>query len=202
MSVYRRFFRVDSGQLKDELIECQRQREEAFAEWQKLGDEIGMHPMQDDGKFAGFMPKDRKHPVDSDIFVQPNKQGVTRPKKTTPEGKALQERIDDMPKAPSFSEVVKRVSGFRAVTMCFIEGMRAHNVAYSIRFDEPFVCFISVPWKSVDPDDIAAYAKGELEDGGNRVDREALAFMQWEPPEYFEEVEEWQMDKELAARDQ
>lgn len=157
-----------------------------------------------DGRLAGFkLPK-----VDREVWRKPDSSGLTLPKKTSDFGKELWKRIDAIQQGRhARKELFDAIGlgGHEIIGESTGRGVRIYwgGLAGNLN-DGPL--FIRVPWKSVDPDQVkecrAILQSGEGDEKERRraaVEKfnSEIANLTWEPPAYFEEVPEWQVDKEL-----
>lgn len=121
-----------------------------------------------------------------------------RPRRNSTAGKAMAERIKQLPDYPSDKTAIGIVPGLSKSAPAVFEG----NMAYwpFIRYfsmRDPEVIVLSVPWQDVDPKTLAAYVKQANSKKRHSWDS-GLDFAQWTPPEWLREIKEWEAERLVA----
>lgn len=188
MGVYKRYFRVASGALIDEIEKIKAQRDAASAALDELRPKVGAKDawFWKDGTFACFTFEKDPDPA----VYRRTKYGWV-PKKNCKEGKAIWAEIKKVPACPHYERALLAVE-LNPDIPCLTDGSVAYWPALG-GFPGKNIWFISVPWKDVDPDEMADYiAKNEA---GTHYNRD-LDHLRWTPPADWLEIKEWQYLKE------
>ncbi|MBD1553859.1 hypothetical protein [Pseudomonas typographi] len=192
MSVYQRYFRITEGPVVDEIDRLFDLRIAAGKLYQDLATKYGAAEAQvyeRSGSFAGFT---FATPPDQIVYRRDKRTRLWLPRKNVPGGKAIWEEIDSLPTTSPIAHALRLVdlepglpmltSGGRWYAPCLWGFGAPHNI-----------WFVSVPWKDVDPEKLAAYRAEKAE--GKCFDR-GLDALIWEPPADWAEVKSWQIEKE------
>lgn len=193
MSVYKRFFRVTSGPMVEEIDRLFELRFAAGELYEKLRVKYGakeVRTWEHSGAFAGFAFE--AIPDDSIYCRVPKHHGMWRPRKNVPAGKAIWAEIKQLPE-PSPVEHALRLVGLEPGLPMLMDAGRWYAPTLWGYGTPRNVWFVSVPWKDVDPDKLASYKAEKAE--GKCFDRD-LDALSWEPPVGWEEVKRWQVEKE------
>lgn len=192
MSAYTRYFRVTSGPLMDKARELEAARQEAAEVMLAFCKEIGADNVMSyrDGRIAGFI---FKATPDQTEWKQPNRFGHYYPRKNTAAGREMLERINALPQCLSIETALKEVGlcppGWPVIT----EGNTWRGVTLTGR-PSLGVLFVGVPWRDIDPKEMAAYKLDR--DAGTRLSM-TLDHLCWEPTADMVEVKRWQVEKEI-----
>jgi hypothetical protein len=191
MSVFKRYFRITEGPVVDEIDRLQELLAVAAVSASKVAEQTGgeFQTWQSTGGFAGF--KFKQTPCEKTFrFIK--KTGLWLPRKNTPEGKAVWSDIEQVPLPDPVCSAIK-LAGLSPNFPALFDGGRMYSpVLWG--FGKPVsVWFVSVPWKDVDPDRMAAYQKERAVGGSFSNDLEHLS---WQAPIEWVEVKEWQVSKE------
>lgn len=181
MSIYRRYFQIPKGSATEQLMARIMESRKAYNKGlANIRDEVGAKEVaryNHSGLFAGFHFDHGKR--DNDVFTKPDREQMSRPRRTGKEGKALNARIEALPKPMPLKDLF-RGCGLRDGDWLISEGLTFHNAGLKYSND-PYHFFITVPWKDEDPD-VLSEAKPD-------------DHLLWKPPMDWVEVKEWQMKK-------
>lgn len=194
--MYRRYFKVVSGPFVDEVLKIREHQIEAHKKFQELAVSIGAEgcAIYDKGGLAGFVFES-----EPDMKIYRSKANYYLPRKNVAEGKAIWKLIDALPKCRSLNNALRLV-GLPPDFPCIFGEGKAFYCVFCGRYDEK-VFFINIPWKDVDPEEMAQYLKDR--EAGKRCCSE-LDYLQYVPHESMVEVKEWEMLKymdEMRERD-
>lgn len=189
MSVYKRYFRVTSGPMIAEIDRLFDLRIAAATMYKQLADKYGAEEANvydRSGTFAGFA---FKVPPDKNVYRRDAKTRLWLPRKNVPAGKDIWAEIKQLP-TPEPIENAMKLAGLTPGLPMLTDAGRWYAPTIWGYGAPRNIWFVSVPWKDVDPDKLAAY---HLDDGRFDRDLEALS---WQPPEEWVEVKRWQIEKE------
>lgn len=195
MSVYRRYFRVSSGPLIDELKRMFAQFEEYKSVVGKIAEEVGAEQewLVHGSSFGGFRFK-----TQPDMKLWREVSGYDNmyyPRRTSKEGKALYERIKKAPERPDFNKALDVINVSGAWLNIDWNKMTHAGFVYLNPSDD--TTFIQVPWRDVEPAKLEEY-KAKRAAGGHR--EEELEHLLWTPHESMTEVKEWEYLKHKSDR--
>lgn len=195
LAVYKRYFKVTSGELVDEFKRLIDVRNKAIKIIRKLNKEIGSIDINinNNGHIVGF--EFEKKP-DSKLWKKVHFGYY--PKQNTQWGRELVKRIKALPHFPSLQDALSAV-GLSAKGPCLIgEGTGYYSTLMgSLKHN---VFFVVVPWCDVEQKELNDYkymrdGKIEGRTGWSRNYEHLL----WTPPDDWAEVKEWEM---LKAKDE
>lgn len=191
MSVYKRYFRITEGPVVDEIERLFELRTAASKLYNDLRDKYQAKDVRNyshNGAFAGFT---FKVPPDITVYRFLKKHKLWVPRRKGP-GAEIWKEIESLPTPEPIENALKLV-GLTPNVPCIFDGGRWYAPTLW-GFGEPTpVWFISVPWKDVDPAELAQYKLDR--DAGTRGGSN-LEHLSWEVPEGWAEVKEWQITKE------
>lgn len=188
MGIYKRHFRVDSGALIDEIGKIQAQRTAAAEALETFCPSVGAKEAKfwSDGSFACFVFDDEP---DRDVYRR-TKHGWV-PKKNCAAGKAIWDQIKKLPPSPSVQNALS-VVGLRHGVPCLIDDGKGYWPVMG-GFPSKKIWFVEVPWRDVDPEEMARYI--EKNEAGNHFDA-TLDHLRWTPPAEWREIKHWEYLKE------
>lgn len=193
MSVYKRYFRVTSGPMVEEIDRLFELRFAASKLYEDLRVKYGAKEVRNwahSGAFAGFTFDSLP---DNSVYCRvPNHRGMWRPRKNVPAGKAIWAEIKQLPE-PSPIEHALRIAGLEPGLPMLTDAGRWYAPTLWGHGSPRNIWFVSVPWMDVDPEKLAAYKADKTENKCFDRDLDALS---WEPPKDWEEVKRWQVEKE------
>lgn len=190
MSIRKRYFRVESGLLIDEIEKIKAQRNAATSALKDLLPTIGAKEAKfwQDGAFACLVFETTP---DTDVFRDTGHGWV--PRKNCAAGKAIWKDIQKLPPCPSYQMALKRV-GLRVEVPGLVDEER--GVGYwpvMGGFPGRNIWFVEVPWRDVDPVEMAQYIADNK--AGIRC-CSAFEHLRWTPPAEWVEIKQWQYLKE------
>lgn len=190
MDIYRRYFRVESGPLIDEIKAINKLNEvahEAYIDILKDVDGATTDRYYHiDNRLTGIMFD--SHP-DSKVFKK-TKHGWY-PKQNCKAGKELVKRLKDV-KTRSQANALN-VVGLSSGPSLFGGGMCRYSTLAVIPEDPP-VIYVSTPWYDEDPSKIEQYKKDKA--AGTRGDANFDSIL-WEPSPDMVEVKKWELDRHI-----
>ncbi len=191
MSIYTRYFRVTSGPLMEKARELSAANEVARLAVIAFCKEIGAVDVLShrDGRWEGF--KFAATP-DQAVWKQPNSFGTYWPRKNTAGGRDMLERIEALSRIVHIEAALEQVG--------LTPGVPA--LVYGNRWSAPSltgvtklgVLFAIVPWRDIDPAEIAAYKFDRA--AARRLSME-LDHLCWEPTADMVELKRWEVEKEI-----
>lgn len=191
MAVYKRYFRITEGPVVDEINRLQDIRVAAAALYMALAEKHGAlsaNNYDHSGTFAGFTFKETP---DTSIYRMLKKHRLWVPRKTGA-GKAIWAEIDAIDAPKPVDRALLLVNLYPGAP-CLMEGGRWYAPTVWGYYKPVNIWFISVPWKDVDPAELAQYKLDR--EAGSRVDSN-LEHLSWEAPADWTEVKSWQIEKE------
>lgn len=193
MTIYHRYFRVTTGPLIEAGRALMQRRREAFVVIKAFCAEIGAtdaHTYQS-GNIAGF---DFNIPPDPRVWASPTKSGVYRPRANTKAGRELKARVDALPTAPNLTTSISEVGLCNNFPALIHGGMGYSSVAFGA--PERGVMFVKVPWRDIDPQELAEYKQQRASDSPTRYSN-SLDHLLWTPTADMIEVKEWEVLREV-----
>ena len=196
-----RYFIDTCGPLFQRMHEVVTERRAASGVLMAFAKEIGASAMYGDSPatYRFDFPRDADANPDTWCKTKP-RRGVYyyRPRRNSPSGKAMAERIKLLPACPQVDAALDVVPNLPAGFPVVIEG----GMGYSpfIRFNslrDPAVVVVAVPWRDVDPAELAAYVK-QAESKKRHTWCASMDFAQWTPPDWLREVKEWEVERLIA----
>ncbi len=129
-------------------------------------------------------------------------RGITeilfRPKRNTPEGKALAQRIKALPECPQVESAISVVPGLHYRSPMVLDGMSCYSAFIRYFAQASGLLIVAVPSPDVEPAKLAAYA--EQANSQNRTEYNGnMDTALWQPPAWLTEMKEWEA---LQAIDQ
>lgn len=192
--IYKRHFRCTSGPLLEEVQRLSQQQDIAGTKAKLLAESLGAElRVWTSGGIAGFRFKDKPDPA---IWKKPNSRGLYWPRKNSAEGKRVLAEIKDLPNYPSINEALHLV-GLPGNGLPVIFS-HMDSKAYSCQiYGAPAkgVIFLQVPWRSGREDEVKKYR--HQKETGKYFNCE-LEHLMWEPSPELEEVEEWEIQKQIS----
>jgi hypothetical protein len=191
VSVRQRYFVAKPGSpAYTRILEISDQRHAARGAIKAFLDETGASQMY--GTNPASYLFDFKSEPDREVWskTKPHRgEYYFRPRRNTPAGKAMAERIKSLPECPSWNEAVAAVPGLEFQFPIVSDG----NVGYRphLRYwsHKAEVMIVQVPWRDYPQDEIDAYAKDRA--AGTHFSA-SLDFAMWQPPEWMTEIKEWE----------
>ncbi|TAA26545.1 hypothetical protein [Pseudoxanthomonas winnipegensis] len=119
-----------------------------------------------------------------------------RPKRNTPEGKALAARINALPQCPALGSALNVIPGLREGTPMAMDG--SHVYFPTLRYYNPKskLAVVTVPVIEVEAKTLAAYAKQAASKKRHSWNTYMDAAL-WQPPEWLTEAKEWEVLKAI-----
>lgn len=193
MTIYHRYFRVTTGPLIEAGRALMQHRSEALVVFKAFCEEIGATNMHTyaSGAVAGF---EFATPPDTDVWAKENKHGLRMPRSNTKAGKELNARIGALPKVPPLSSTISEVGLCNNFPALIQGGMGYSSVAFGA--PERGVMFVKVPWRDVDPHELAEYKQQRESDSLTRMSSE-LDHLLWTPTADMIEVKKWEVLREV-----
>lgn len=193
MTIRKRYFRVDSGLLIDEIEKIRVQRNAAAEAFRILQPAIGAVEAKfwPDGSFACLV---FENAPDAEVYRHTGHGWV--PKKNCAAGKALWEDIKKLPPCPGYQAALKCV-GLRTEVPGVVdedEGIGYWPVMGG--FPAKKIWFVEVPWRDVDPAEMAQYIADNK--AGKRC-CSTFEYLRWTPPADWVEIKQWQYLVESPA---
>lgn len=190
MTIRKRFFRVEGGLLLDEIEKIRAQRDAATAASRTLLPAIGATEAKfwPDGTFACFVFAQTPDPE-----VYRNTGHGWTPKKNCAAGKAIWKQLMKLPRCPDYQNALKHV-GLRIDVPGVVDEQK--GVGYwpvMGGFPTKKIWFVEVPWRDVDPAEMAQYISDR--EVGERFNS-TFEYLRWTPPAEWIEIKEWQYLKE------
>ena len=188
---YIRYFRVTSGPLMSRAREIEAANVEARKAVVEFCKEIGADNARsyNDGRLVGFM---FSQAPDLSVWKKPNRFHARMPRKNTAAGRDMLKRIDKLPQIVHINKALEEV-GLYPDTPVLI-GDHCGYTSTLVGVPRTGVLFVGVPWRDVDPDELAAYKR----------DRDAKKWWSmsmdhfcWEPTADMQEVKRWEVEKEF-----
>lgn len=191
MTIYRRYFRITSGPLLDRAREIDAANETASKAAMAFAAEIGAKNMYSyrDGTVSGF--EFDKTP-DQAIWKQPNSFGHYMPRKNTAGGKEIIGRIEKMPRIIGIGEALKTIGLYDSFPVMICSG-KGH-ISTLTGTTKLGVMFVSIPWRDIDPEEIAQYKRDNAAGIHSSAELEHLC---WTPTPEMQEIKRWEMEKEI-----
>lgn len=191
MSVYQRYFRITEGPVVDEINRLQEIRFAAAKVFAALGDKYkskSVNTYESSGRFAGFTFDEKP---DEAVFRLLKKHRLWVPRKIGP-GKEIWAEINALPQPAPIGDALLLV-GLTANLPTLTDNGRWYAPCIW-GFGKPrSIWFVSVPWKDVDPAELAQYKLDKA--AGTHFNRD-LDHLNWEAPADWTEVKNWQIEKE------
>jgi len=179
-SVYRRYFRLDSGPIFDALTERQSINNLATIEYKSILLDIGAkdsgYYVDKEGKLTSFAFDMDWHHVDKTIYKRVKDYGWY-PKQTTKVGKSIHKRFAGV-KLVSTEDIYKLIGLGRGQRPVVISGFTWYGNSITIIPSDPLVAIFAVP------------EYRDLTD----ADAEDI----WTPPAEMVEIKEWEAQRELS----
>lgn len=191
MSIYKRYFRITAGPVVDEINRLHDLRVAAGALYMALAEKHGAltaNNYDHSGSFAGFTFKETP---DKSTYRKLLKHGLWVPRKTGP-GKAIWAEIDAIEAPKPIDKALLLVDLYPGAPS-LMEGGRWYAPTVWGFYKPVNIWFVSVPWKDVDPAELAQYKLDRA--AGKRRDS-CLDHLLWEAPADWTEVKGWQIEKE------
>lgn len=189
MSVYRRYFKVESGPLIDAVAEAQKTNTKARSDYEKILADIpgakASQWYQDEGRLVGIIFEETP---DRYLFKKACNGKAWMPKKNTKQAKAIAEKFAEV-KTVNIPDLLKLVGLGRIFWLC--RGGRVYSCGLTDIPSEPPVVYISVPWYDEDPKVVEEYKAKE-----NCHNSELDAIL-WEPTLDMKEVKKWEVDRDI-----
>lgn len=191
MTIYQRYFRVTSGPLMDEVRKIEADNDRNRQAVLDFAAEIGATNMfsYKDGTVSGF--EFDKTP-DQSIWKQPNSFGHYLPRKNTNGGKEMAKRIQGMPRLIGIGGALKSIGLYDSFPVLFGNGKGyISTLTGTTRLG---VMFVSVPWKDINPEELAQYKRDNAAGIHSSAELEHLG---WQPTADMQEIKHWEMEKEI-----
>nr|MBL8412747.1 hypothetical protein [Dechloromonas sp.] len=190
MPVYQRYFRVTSGPLMDRARDIEQASREARKAVIAFCKEIGAENafFGGEGSICGF--KFASTP-DQAVWKQPNDFGTYMPRKNTIGGKAMIEKIKELPPIHRLNNALKAVGLYPGFPV-LIDGRSGH-CAQLTGSVELGVLFIGVPWRDVPEEEMQRYKVKH--EAGSWTSAE-MEHLQWQPTADMVEIKRWEVEKE------
>jgi hypothetical protein len=191
MSKRDRYFIDRGGPFLQALRRIREERKAASSVLLKFVEEIGASKMYGTTPASYLFDFNRDSDADPKVWskTKPRRgEYYFRPRRNTPEGKAMAARIKALPECPSFDDAIESIPGLRRFPIV-TEGNRWF--APYLRFmpsGDSFAIAV-VPWKDYSAEEIDSYRK-EREAGTHYS--ASLDFAQWTPPDWLQELKEWE----------
>lgn len=191
MSIYQRYFRVTAGPLMDKVREIEAANDANRQTVLAFVDEIGAKNVYTykDGTVSGF--EFDKTP-DQGVWKQPNSFGNYMPRKNTVSGKEMLARIQKLPLLLGIDNALK-VIGLYADFPVLIGGRMGYRSTLT-GSTKLGVMFVMVPWRDVDPAELAEYQRKHAEGTWLSAEMEHLC---WVPSPDMQEIKRWEVEKEI-----
>lgn len=196
MSMYHRFFTVDeTTPLFKEIKKLVEQRRKAHGVLNQFLKDHGIDTLY--GNSPATYVVDFKSSKDVDLQTwaktKPRRgEYFFRPRKNTPEGKALLAKMKELPTYPDLNDALRTVPNLHHGFPCFVDGntwYKPHLRFFSLRKG---IAILSVPWRDEDQKMLAEY-KAQRDGDAERSEWSAYKdYMLWTPPEWLTEVKEWE----------
>lgn len=111
------------------------------------------------------------------------------PRKNTPEGKAMRERINALPAYRQANDTLSTVPGLDFNFPVIIQGSTGYMP--HIRYYTPKLAIVQLPWRDIDKAELEAYSAQR-----NSPDQSEWSAMKdyllWTPPKWLRELKEWE----------
>lgn len=193
MTVYRRYFKVTTGPLIDELKKVWAVNESARKEYTQILEDIGAKTSQwygRDNRVTGIIFES-----EPDITLFKKLDCGWWPKKNTKAGKALAARFAAV--KTRTEESALHVVGIKNTAFVLLDGRHAYSISVTTIPEENPVAYISVPWRDEDPAKLARYVASEIE-GDSFFHCKELSFLTtFQPTPDMVEVKEWEVSKHV-----
>lgn len=191
--VYHRYFKAPADHPLSvrvfEIVDHNRVIEDKVSEVARSIGAVESFFFQSNGDFAGF----RFDPADtSGDFTKPVKRrsNLQNPRRATPRGKEISDRVVAIGRKMLSSEALPIIGlPARQPFGVMMVGMKLYMSTVSYAKDK-FV-IVSVPWMDIDPEKLAELPDYDPESSCP----EKLSFLKWVPPQEFEELKHWQVEK-------
>jgi hypothetical protein len=191
MSIYKRYFRITAGPVVDEINRLQDLRAAAgklYAELAVKYGAAGASCYDRSGIFAGFT---FATPPDQTVYRFDKKARLWIPRKKGA-GASIWSDLTSLPIPQPIDNAMRLADLEPGLPMLTDSGRWYAPVIWG--FGRPHnVWFVSVPWKDIDPAELAQYKLDR--EGGGHFDRN-LEHLLWEAPADWTEVKSWQIEKE------
>ncbi|WP_234085354.1 hypothetical protein [Azonexus sp. R2A61] len=191
MSIYKRYFRVTAGPLMDKVREINAANDANRKTVLAFVDEIGAKNVYTykDGTVSGF--EFDKTP-DQGVWKQPNSFGNYMPRKNTASGKVMLTRIQKLPRLLCISNALE-VIGLHGDVPVLIGGGIGYRSTLT-GSTKLGVMFVGVPWRDIDPAELAEYQQEHAKGTWFSTEMEHLC---WIPSPDMQEIKRWEMEKEI-----
>lgn len=187
-----RYFRVKDGPVWNRFLALRDERirvEKVMRKFLKL---IGADNCygRDPSNYAFSFPKAMHTEIKKSALWTEHKQinGAYYPSKKNKNAKALRDSVAELPRLPNLNEALSEVElyhGFPAL----LEGNHGHSPWIRFYSVDDQVLLIAVPWRNVDPKEMAKYQR---ERKAGKSMNATLDYLSWVPHESLHEMKEWE----------
>jgi len=183
MNVYRRFFKVTSGDMLEKIEEIQEINKKARKEYKKFMDKIGAEKdyYVRDQRLVGIIFKE-----EPDRYLYKRLKYGWWPKKNTKAGNELNAQLKSIKTLPENSCL--ELIGLSSSPTIFMGGKCYRPTLVTIPSAPP-ILLVSVPWYDEKPDTLAGYIEDKAKGNHRNCNYDAIL---WKPITGMEEIKEWQ----------
>jgi len=183
MNVYRRFFKVTSGEMITRIKEIRKVNEAAIVKYKAFLEKIGAKEQFyiRDERMVGIL-----FDGEPDRYLFKKVHSGWWPKKNTKKGKELNNELKAIKTIPE-SDCLK-VVGLSGSPTIFTDGKCYFPTLVTIPSDPP-ILLVKIPWYDEDPEKVKKYIADK--EKGVHLNRNLDAIL-WEPSPEMEEIKEWE----------
>lgn len=187
-----RYFRVSDGPVWDRFLALRTERIAAEKVVRAFIKSIGADNCygRDPNSYAFSFPKEKREAIRKSAMwvAHPRIGGAYYPSKRLAAARELREQVKALPPFPDINEALREVGlyhGFPAL----IEGNHGHSPWIRFFSVDDRIIVIAVPWRLVNPKDMAKYQRERK--AGKHMSAE-MDYLAWEPAESLHEMKEWE----------